>query len=210
MSKAFSGRAGILLPLVFLFACAGCASSPPTRFYQLSSMRANSADLGETKTAGRPGIVMVGPVQIPDYLDRPQIVTVSGKNRLKLAEFDRWGGSLDKDTARVLVEDMSAFLPPSRFQVTPWTFYWAPLPFRYRVGVNIIRFEGAPGKTVLLKAQWVIYDKERRIRLQRESAITEEVRGNTYGSIVASMSRALADLGKEMAGSVMSLKSTEK
>ena len=55
-------------------------------------------------------VVAVGPVAIPDYLDRPQILTRSGPSELQLAEFERWAGSLEKDVSRVLAENLSTLL----------------------------------------------------------------------------------------------------
>jgi len=58
-----------------------------------------------------------------NYLDRPHIVSRAGRNKLKLSEFDRWAGSLERDVARVLVEDISSLLPADRFSIVRWTPY---------------------------------------------------------------------------------------
>ena len=199
--SSFSSRMAVLL-LGFSFVCASCASSASSRFYQLSSLKAGTAVSG--KATGKPVNIEIGPVRIPDYLDRPQIVTSNGKNELELAEFDRWAGSLDEDIARVVAEDISALLPADRFRVTPWSSWFAASPL-YQVEVNVIRFEGAPGKSVLLKAQWTILDKQQGLRVHRESVIAEDVHGATYRALVTAMSNALAGLSRAIAGSITSL-----
>jgi uncharacterized lipoprotein YmbA len=105
---------------LFVVILSGCASSPPSKFYQLGALNGQAV---ETRNASHQGseVVSVGPLRIPDYLDRPQIVTRSGNNELKLAEFDRWAGSIENDIIRVLAEDISAQLPADRFFVIRWT-----------------------------------------------------------------------------------------
>ncbi len=186
-----------------LLTAAGCASTAPSRFYQLESLKT-------ANTVASPGeqsvVVAIGPLRIPDYLDRPQIVTRSGPSELSLADFDRWAGSLEKDVIRVLTEDISALLPPDRFFVIPWvSSSQSSAPSLYRVEVNIIRFEGAPGRSVLLKAQWAVFHREKGMLLNRESVITEQVGGAGYDALVSAMSRALGSLGRDISAALSSL-----
>ena len=46
----------------------------------------------------------VGPVTVPDYLDRPQIATRSSSSSLQFSEFDRWAEPLEKNLMRVLAD----------------------------------------------------------------------------------------------------------
>ena len=73
--------AGLALAgLVFL---AGCAGGKMPRLYVLTPIGAVEA----TRDAGGPAIG-VGPVVMPQYLDRPEIVTSAG-SRLQFADLDR-------------------------------------------------------------------------------------------------------------------------
>src|SRR5512137_2064475 len=101
---------------------AGCAGSPSSKFYQLNALQ-NMTSITPDVSREQHQAIAIGPVRIPDYLDRPQIVTRAGKNELNLSEFHRWAGSLESDVTRVLVEDLSSFLPANRFSVVPWTPY---------------------------------------------------------------------------------------
>jgi len=151
-------------------------------------------------------VIAIGPVRIPDYLDRPQIVTRSGKNELKLSEFDRWAGSLESDVNRVLVEDISSLLPADRFSVVYWTPYLeSQVPASYRVEVFVDRFEGTLGDSALLKAQWGVFTKERSSLLKKESRISEQMNGSSYDALVAAMSSALERLGRDISGGIMSV-----
>ena len=69
-------------------ALAGCADGQPTRFYTLSPLEASPC--GASPTTMPDLTVGVGPVTLPTYLDRPQLVTRAGGNRMVLADFDSW------------------------------------------------------------------------------------------------------------------------
>lgn len=183
----------------------GCASSAPSRFYQLNSLNTeNMVALDDSRQ--RSVIIAVGPVRIPDYLDRPQIVTRYNNNELRLGEFDRWAGSLEQDISRVLVENISILLPKDLFYVTRWiSSAQSDTSASYRVEVNIIRFDGVTGESALLEAQWAVFDKERKMILKRESSINERVSGNSYKALVSALSNALGSISRDIANAIMSL-----
>ena len=184
---------------------AGCASSPPSKFYQLSPLQNRTAF---TRDASLEKIVMiaVGPIRIPDYLDRPQIVTRAGRNELRLSEFDRWAGSLENDVTRVLVEDISILLPTERFSAVPWTPYLeSQVPASYRVEVLVERFDGWLGDSVLLKAQWAVFARNRSMLLKRESLIRERINGGSYDALVDAMSAALEKLSGDISGGILAV-----
>src|SRR5512135_1083107 len=85
-----------------------CGSTAPSRFYTLSPVAVNAPMDRDPLPQG--GLTVgVGPVGIPDYLERPHIVTRNGDNGLDLAEYDRWAGSLKQDIMRVLIQDLTNF-----------------------------------------------------------------------------------------------------
>jgi uncharacterized lipoprotein YmbA len=188
----------------------GCASSSPSKFYQLNPTGAQTSVTRDEPRLGSV-IVSIGPVRIPDYLDRPQIVTRSGKNELNLAEFHRWAGSLESDVARVLVEDISSLLPADRFFITRWApFSESQLPVSYKVELRVDHFEGTLGDSVLLKTQWGIFSREKGLLLKRETSISEQVNGATYDAMVEAMSRALERLSRDIADSILSVAAESK
>ena len=66
-----------------LLALAGCAETSPTTFYILSSLPP-AAD--ESPATARNKLSLgVGPVTLPAYLNRPQVVSLASANRLQLA-----------------------------------------------------------------------------------------------------------------------------
>jgi uncharacterized lipoprotein YmbA len=101
-------RVNIILSLLLLV-LSGCASTEPSRFYILSSLHGTEAE--QVQEESEQGIAIgVGPVKIPAHLNRPQIVTRTSQNELKLAEFDKWAGSFKDGFTRVLAKNLSVLL----------------------------------------------------------------------------------------------------
>lgn len=187
---------------ICLLAWSGCAGTRPAKFYTLSPLSAPGERSG-TVSAEQRIAVAVGPIAIPDYLDRPQILTRSGSNELKLSEFERWAGSLEKDVSRVLAENLSALLPRDKVTVFRWGGDASPFPAEYRVGIDVTRFEGTIGESVVLAARWSVYrEGDREIVSAHESNVKEPLEGQEYDSLVEAMSRALATLSREIAAAI--------
>lgn len=187
---------------ICVFAISGCAGSKPARFYTLSPMGA-PVDLPKGVPAEQGIAVAIGPVAIPDYVNRPQIVSRTGPRELELAEFERWAGSLEEDVSRVLVENLSVLLAPENMTVVRWDRDAYPLPAEYRVGVEVLRFDGTVGDSVLLAARWsVSREGDRKILFTGESNVREPVGGKEYDALVGAMSNALATLSREIAAAI--------
>ena len=195
-----SWRFYLFLVLVML---TGCASSQPSKFYQLNPVPNQTAPVNHL-SALHNIVLAVGPLHIPDYLDRPQIVTRSGKNELKLSEFDRWAGSLEADISRVLVENISSFLAGDGLSVVRWRSYQdSRVPVSLRVEVLMDRFEGTLGDSVLLKAQWRVFGSDGSLLLSKESRLKEQMSGSSYDALVAAMSSALGKLSLAIAEGIV-------
>lgn len=181
----------------------GCGSTPASRFYHLDSL-AGGSGTGQAAQGGKM-VVAIGPVRIPDYLDRPQIITRRGENEFRLSEFDRWAGSLENDIVRVLSENVSAQLPPSHYLVIRWSpLLESQIASSYRVELIVNRFEGELDGQVVLKAQWGIFSDGKFI-LHNESRIAEPVAGKDYSLLVRAMSAALEKLSRDIAAEITSL-----
>jgi len=185
---------------ILMVSMAGCTTSQPARFYTLNGVsKPDSASLAAT---GKVEIIGVGPVSIPDSLDRPQIVTLSGENEVRIAEFDRWSGSCKDEIARVMVENLSVLLPSQQVVSYAWG---RRISLNRQITIDILRLDGVLGKTVILKANWAILEENgTKAVLVRRSDISEPVNGGDYDSFVAAQSRALGALSREIAAAVHS------
>src|SRR5262245_11281949 len=79
---------------------AGCMSvADPTKYYVLSATEPREP----APTAAASGVAVgVGPVLIPSYLDRVQIVTRSASGEVDVAKYERWAEPLESGVAQVL------------------------------------------------------------------------------------------------------------
>ncbi|HYS79610.1 MAG TPA: PqiC family protein [Anaeromyxobacteraceae bacterium] len=199
------GRPGwsLLLACALPLAMAGClGSSRPSRFYTLAPLEIRDSPASSATDA----TLAVGPVDIPDYADRQQIVTRTGANELVMAEFDRWGGSLEREITRSLVATLADRLASRNILVAPWrSATLAPAASAYRATVSISRFDGVLGQSVVLHGRWELLaergGKPDSLAV-REATITERIDGAGYEALVAAMQRALVRFGQEMADSV--------
>lgn len=182
---------------------AGCRSStPPVSFYTLTSLPMTEMESHE-QSAVRGITIGIGPVQFPQFLNRPQIVTRSGPNRLTVSEFHRWGGYLDQDFLRVLAQDISILMPTNRVVEFPWEYRADP---DYRIAFNVQQFDGQPGNSVLLNAVWTIKERKGTKALYaKRSIIRQPVSGNDYEALVAAHSQALAALSREIAAAIKNI-----
>src|SRR5262249_41280271 len=116
----------------------GCASDEiDVREYVLTSKAAPDpvAATGRTRT------LTVGPVILPAYLRRREIVSRIGDNEVRASDTHRWGEDLGHGLARVVAEDLSAEVPGLRASTSAWRDAGAD----YRLTIEIERFEPIPG-----------------------------------------------------------------
>ena len=197
-----------------LFACAlslalaGClGSSRPSRFYTLAPLQIRNGQGGTPPDA----TLAIGPVEIPESIDRPQIVTRTGANELVVAEFDRWGGSLDTEISGALVATVRDRLASQQIAVAPWrSTILSGVGPSYRAAVSVSRFDGIPGQSVVLQGRWELIGQSGESLGVREATVTERIDGAGYDALVAAMQRALVRFGQQMADRVAATTQTAK
>lgn len=173
---------------------AGClGASRPVDFYTLTPLPRPAA--GPDATPGT--IIALYPVVIPEYIDRPQIVTRTDDNQIALSEFNRWGGTLKHELTNVLVQNLNVLLAERRANVMLDTLTFDP---NFLVTVTVNRFDGQLGNTVWLNAAWSIRDlKAKKMLAVKTSVIQEKAAAQDYAALVAAESRAIAALSREIA-----------
>jgi uncharacterized lipoprotein YmbA len=181
------------LAAAVLLVVAGCSQSPPTEFYTLSSMQLPPGGLSTPKT-----VVGVGPVTLPDYLDRPQIVTRASGNRVMLAAFHSWVEPVDGMFTRVLVQNLSTLLASDNVVTVPQR---RAVPLDYQVEVDVDRFDADATGRAVLDARWRVFGKggEQLIEEGRSTIVEPAVGPDVYEAIVASMSNALGEMSRAIA-----------
>jgi uncharacterized lipoprotein YmbA len=192
----------ILLSLIGVLALSACGASKPSQFYVLNALSPSELSR-QTISVGSGLAIGLAPVNMPEYLDRPQIISRGGGNQLELGEFDRWAEPLDRNIERVVARNLSVLLDTDRVFVLPAR---RPLDLRYRVVIDILRFNLVKEGETLLEVRWAVLDGEsRRELLIATSTHVRPVAVQNYDAVVSSMNENLAELSREIATAISSL-----
>jgi uncharacterized lipoprotein YmbA len=186
------------LPLLVLSAIQmGCSLGGPSRPSQFYTLGVSEGAPVAGREVATPLSVALGPVSLPDILDRPQIVTRTHPNRLELAEFDRWGGDLDQDLLRVLTQDLMTRLNSDNIVAYPWQGSDRP---DYQVTVRFFSLDGQLGERAYMAGIWELLDGAAGCRLAAQRFdISETTVGSGYPAFVQAMSDGLAELSRQIA-----------
>lgn len=190
----------VLCPLLLIVG--GCPRTQTTRFYTLNSLTDRPTE--ERAVASERGVAVgLGPIQLPEYLERPQIVTRVSPNEVRFSDFHRWAGPLGGDFLSTLAENLTILLATDRIALYPWK---STTPIDCRIEIDVSRFEGNAGDHVLLQSQWRIFSGDRKdVLLTKTSTLSEPVDGKDYEALVSAHSRAVEALSREIAEAVRAL-----
>jgi len=188
---------GCVLGVAVVLALSACiGKSASSKFYVLSPLTGRDPVGYSGSTIG------VLPVIMPDYLDRPQIVTRVSENRVNLDEYNRWAESLKENFTNVLVENLSRLLNLSPEKVV-LTSRYPGVPVALQVGVEVVQFDGVLGGDVTLDVKWGLFkpgDKE--LIAGRKSLYKEPTGAATHEALVAAESRAVEALSRDIAKTI--------
>ena len=186
------------LALILLLALAsGCAASAPTNYYLLSPMETESKGSARDYRDRSCAAVGIGPVELPAYLDRAEMMTRVNRNKLTLSELHHWAEPLQENFKRVLADNLDTRLCTSNIAVFPWR---SSPPINYRIEADIIRFEPTAKDTAVLLLRWSLLDQQaKRIVHSRRARYTQPIKGQGHVAVAAALSRATAELSRDMA-----------
>jgi uncharacterized lipoprotein YmbA len=194
-------------PFLFVVAAAGTAvtlggcfgaRSNPSEFYVLTSI----AETQPAETSGEPldATVGLGPIEIPEYLDRPQLITRLGENEVAVSEYERWAGALDGDFSEALAANLAVLLQTHDINLYPWH---TTTSIDYAVSIGVVRFERTATGSAELVAGWEIRDGESGERYDnRVLRISQPADTATTAGSVAALSRALGEFSRELAAAI--------
>jgi len=196
----------LIMGLVVIGVCSGCfGRSSPSIFYSLTPIE--NVATNQPLAAGGGIAIGIGPIKFPDELNRSSIVTRSGRNRLEVNEFYRWGGSLEKNFSRVMEENLAFLMKTDRVMTRPWERYFQP---DVRIGLDIRQFDGRLGEYASLNTTWMIVGPEGDTPLiVRRTIIQEAVDDDSFDALVDAQSRAVAKLCREIAGALSEIRPSQ-
>jgi uncharacterized lipoprotein YmbA len=188
-------RTGLVAGATLLLAA--CQPAPPINYYVLS---AGQAAPPSGPVTGK-STLAIEPVELADYLDRPEIVTREAANAIDLADLHRWGEPLDFMVGRVLARNLAALLPERDVVLLPTSFVISP---SRQLVVEVQRFDTDAEGIVTLDARWQIIDPRNESVVEEGRSHIEKNAGmpRDYRAISGAMSEALAGLAGEIAATL--------
>lgn len=189
------------LPLFLLLFCTACiqlGGDPlETSFYLLEPV-------AETSLANKSEQIKVelNPIEFPNYLNRPQIVSRTRNNSLVIAEYDRWAEPLLDNITRSLQENLIRQLAGIRISSAPWD---SPVEPTYIIKLTINRFDGVIGEQTEIDIRWALIAAADKQELLREHYLVQTPIGNSYQDLVDGLNAALAGLSKDLATALLTL-----
>ena len=191
-------RLGIAISSLVAAILVGCSGSPEPRFYTMGGGGTPASDRNEKATAEY--TVAVGPISLPESVDRPQIVVRVGANQVAIMEQHRWAAPLRSEISRVIAEDLGQLL--SNRLVSSYEQN-AGRP-DIQVLVDLQRFDSTLGESVTIDALWSVRRSPNGQPKTGRSLIQERAGGEGYDARVAAHSRALATMSREIAEAIRS------
>jgi uncharacterized lipoprotein YmbA len=177
---------------VFVLLLSACSNHTSTQFYMLN------AETGMTADAWSPAfdknlIVGLGPIHLPDYLNRPQIVMEVSENQYKFDEHHRWIAPLDENIDSTLAKLLADRLGVEQIVRYPWA---QRQPIDYQISVDILEFHQAADGASHLAAQWQIKQHEQTLLSKRvDYSIAAKAEPK---AIVKAQSECLGRLGRDI------------
>jgi Uncharacterized protein conserved in bacteria len=139
--------------------------------------------------------IAIGPVTVPELVDRPQIVSRIDANRVSINEFARWADPLKSQIPRVLAAELTQFIPGSIVSVYPQRVD----DNACRVSVDVQSFDSSTSGTVTLAAIWSVRPPKRGEPVTGRTVVHEVVSGPGYDALVNAHSRALVSVARDIA-----------
>jgi uncharacterized lipoprotein YmbA len=191
----------VLLSGLLLAGIAGCASSPPARFYTLEA-RAVATPVATPAVGKADYNVVVGPVSIPDLVDRPQMVLRVDASRVTIAEQARWAEPLKIAIARALAGNLGQLIDGARVATYPLA---SGSSADYQVFIDVQTFDAVLGGASTIELIWTVKAGNGQAEKAGRSVSREAANGGDHAALVAAHEKALAAISREIAEAVRAL-----
>ncbi len=150
--------------------------------------------------AARDFRIGVGPLLIPDYIDRSEIVFQSSPNKFEIPPGHLWAGSLRNTMLSVIGTNLSRQLNSTQVRTYPWE---PGASLDYSIAIDVQQFHAQTGGDAILEATWRLYDESsRRIVSQRHTNLKRPLEADGYEAVVVAQSKLLSDLASEIGNAI--------
>ncbi len=191
-----------LLPLLLLApALGGCLTPEPApRLYVLDPVAVppTAAPLPQRLAIG------IAAAQVPEYLDRPELIVRAGANEVRAVDGDRWAERLPATLSRVLSENLTRLLG-QQTQLIQASRPAVPLDYEVYLTLTSLDISAASGD-VSLGGYWIVFDAGSRTETL-SGPIAQRQAGNGPGlpGAVAGINKAISAVSTDIARALRTL-----
>ncbi len=186
-----------IVALALALLASACGSpAPQIDFYSLASPSAPAAPTAPPSKLA----IHVGPVSVPDAVDRQQMVLRLDENRVDIDDQHRWVEPLKNAIPRLLADAIAYELNTPNVLTSRQS---SALDIDYRVAIDVQHFDSSPGE-ISEDVMWTIRSRRTQApRLGRSSV--REAAGPGAEGIAAAHSRALARVAHDIAEAIRAM-----
>ena len=187
----------IALAGLLVVGLAGCIkigeSAPPPKLFLLQA--GPPLETASVRpTAGRL-VVSVAPVDLPDYLDRSQLVVRKNQGAIQFLPGARWAEPLEYGVRRVLSADLQTAWPEAR--IVPGEPL-IPDDSLLRLELRLGRFEGGPDAMARMEGDWSLLAVGRGEVLARGRVRSAQPWAGGAAGLVRALDSMLADFSRDL------------
>jgi uncharacterized lipoprotein YmbA len=182
----------VTVAFLAVFGLVACGSNQ--EYYRLSAESAATSSAGDRTIS-----LGVGPISLPSYIDRSELVFQNGPNEFQVPPNVSWAGSLQENIAAVIAQNLQEQLGAREVVSYPWPSGRAPTR---RVALDIRQFHGISGGDAILDVDWRLQDSSGNTLAHGSGSFREPIQGDGYAAVVAAESRLLAQCAAGIARSL--------
>jgi len=187
--KQLMNRASLAVVLVAVPWLAACTASAPVRYYQLDPVALQPA-----AGSGAAAVLVMGPLSVPEYLQRSRMVRRGDGAEVVVDEFHRWAEPLGDAVPRVLAANVDGLAD----DLVALAFPARGVQADYRLTGTLLRFDADTAGTVYLTIQWSVADRDGGVVVSPRTSRYQAEAAPDPGAMAAAMSDLLARLGRDV------------
>ncbi len=182
--------------IAVLLSLSACGTSAPVRYFNLEPI-----DYGSTSSAEQRHIVGLGPLDLPGYLARPQIVTRGTNAEIVIDDFRRWAEPVDESIHRIVAANVESLVED--VTVVSYPYHTMAQP-EFRVYGDVVRFDADTTGEAVLVVQWGIAAADRTVVTppQRARYVAQASIPGDTGSVVVALNGVIADFSRDIAAHI--------
>ena len=178
----------IIIPCLLLNACL-LGTSQNAKFYTMTAVAGPVFSENYSTSVG------VNRIQLPKYMERPQMVTQGNNSaQVNISEFNRWVENPSVLATRALTANLNTLLPSAQITQT----HLKGGKFAQTVTLEIVELNAVLGKQVELTAWCTVKDSVGKEQSRQKIEHTVPV-GKTYDELAQTYSQLLADVSRDIA-----------